>query len=113
MSDFNTWERFDENFDSSDGGALYVREQEYDECYDVAGVLWLDGGSDDLHYFAFTAQFQNGDEVPDYDIIDSMYTAADAFSGATDAYVNEEIGWFQTMDEAVQAVGDAVESYLA
>ena len=96
------FERFDETFDTSDGGALYTSEPA-DGIYDVLGALWLDGGADGLHYFAFRGRYERG---ADYDglVVGDRYAAADAFSRSTDVDVAEELGWFSTIDEAVAAV---------
>ena len=100
------YEKFDEGFDEYNGGALYVGESD-DGVYRVAGVLWLDGGQDELHYFAFVAEYEEGDEV-DGLLVTDIYSSADAFNGAVDSDIYEEIGWFDTMDEAVAAVEDYV-----
>ena len=101
------FERFDENFDEYDGGALYVTDYDGDEVYGAAGVLWLDGGYDNLHYFAFVSDFEAGEDM-DGIVVSDKYAAADALSHATDPYVSDEIGWFASMAEAVQAVEDHV-----
>lgn len=111
-TEFEVWQRFDECFDDSDGGALYVRAP-HDGDVESAGVLWMDGGQDELHYFAFVAAYPVGADIGDFGEIKDCYDAGEAFSEATDPFVSEEIGWFATMDEAVTAVEDAVSTYLA
>lgn len=94
------WFSFDENFDINNGGALYLANVA-EGCYQVAGVLWMDGG--DKEYFAFVAEFENGHES-DYGVVREIYDAADAFNGAVDGDVVREIGWFDNMEKAVEAV---------
>ena len=104
------WERFDENFDSSDGGALYVNTSDDGEEFAVAGTFWLDGGYDELHYFAAICKYYVGEQpyADDVDSVNDQYLAADAFSSAVDNEIWQEIGWFSTMDEAVEAVEDCI-----
>lgn len=113
-NDFSTWTRFDETFDSSNGGCLYLRRSPDapDDEVLAAGVLWLDGGQGDLHYYACVARFAIGEKrYADADVHD-IFDAAEAFNECLDSEVDTEIGWFATMDEAVQAVEDAVSAYL-
>lgn len=109
------WERFDECFDADDGGCLYLRrvDDEFGEGVQAAGALWLDGGEDGLHYLATVAQFRIGEERYGDEQVMDYYDAAEAFSECLDGEIAKDIGWFATMDEAVQAVEDAVETYLA
>lgn len=114
-TDFSTWTRFDESFDSSAGGCLYLRyapDAPDDEVL-AAGASWLDGGSDGQHYYAFVARFVIGmQRYGDIDVNDIL-DAGDAFHESLDSEIDTEIGWFSTLDEAVQAVEGAVETYLA
>ena len=100
------WIKFDECFDEYDGGALYVREGDDDDCY-AAGALWMDGGEDGKHYFAFIARFYYGEER-DGVKVSEPYDAADMFSQSVDGDVVREICWADTMDEAVYEVGEFV-----
>lgn len=113
--DFTTnWTRFDEFFDSSDGGCLYIRISPDDsDTVQATGAEWLDGGQDGLHYWAGVFEFTLGVErYGDIDV-NEPYQAAEAFSDGLDSEIAEEIGWFSMMDEAVKAVEDAVHGYLA
>ncbi|RAP50726.1 MAG: hypothetical protein BZ138_06415 [Methanosphaera sp. rholeuAM270] len=100
------FEKYTELFDSSDGGPVYVAE--FDGSYGVAGVLWLDGGSNGLHYFAFEMEIDDDTEI-DGILVCDKYSAADAFSYATDPYVSHEVGWFANMDEALAAIDAHIE----
>lgn len=103
------WERFDECFDSSDGGALYVREDSAGEGVYVAGATWLDGGEDDLHYFACVAHFDWGEDLGDF-VVEELYDGAEAFNQICDGDVAREIGWAATMAEATDMVDEFVET---
>lgn len=107
------WERFDEVFDSSDGGCLYLAHAENERSANVvlaAGASWLDGGQDGLHYWAGVAQFYLGEErYGDTDVME-FYDAAEAFNECIDSEIGLDLGWFETLDEAVQAVEDYVEN---
>lgn len=109
------WERFDECFDSSDGGCLYLAhgDGEFGDSALAAGALWMDGGQDGLSYLAIVAEFYIGDDRYGDTQVNDFYDAADAFDETLDSEIYKEIGWFATMDEAVQAVEDAVETYLS
>ena len=99
------WVPFDENFDSSSGGPLYVCTVA-EGTYQVAGAMWLDGGQDEAHYFAFVAEFDDGFERDDV-VVSDMWTAADAFCMSYDEDVVDKIGddgWFFELEEAVEAV---------
>lgn len=99
------WIRFSENFDTSNGGALFIRNNQ-DGTYNAAGALWLDGGSEKgQHYFACVCEFIHNVEPYGLDkVVLSEFDAADAFNGAIDSDVIETIGWFDNMDAACEAV---------
>lgn len=104
------WEPYDELFDASNGGALYVRGDAHLDgtySYSAAGVLWMDAVGDEKPYYAFVARFNGGDEI-DGEIICSKYSAADCFDQATNMNVYEEIGGFDTIDDAVAAVHEYI-----
>lgn len=103
------WEHFEENFDECNGGAMYVANNG-DNTFSAAGVLWLDGGDDDLCYFACIATFSHGEGAWGSDVVVyDKYDAADAFNDITDTDVAEDLGTYETMEEARQAVEEAVE----
>lgn len=106
------WERFDECYDAYNGGAIYVRDNA-DGSYDAVGTFWLDGGKDDLHYVAEMCRFYQGQTTYDDVLVNNVYDAATAFSGAIDGDIEQSLGWFATMAEAEAAVEDAVATYLA
>lgn len=102
------WERFDESFDSSDGGPLYISDNG-DDTYDVAGVLWLDTVSGDGHlpYSALIARFDKGDDLYGL-VVSDKFSAADAFNEITDGYVVHDLGEYETMDEAIGMIETTV-----
>lgn len=107
-----SWERFDEGYDEYNGGAMYIRDNG-DDTYSAAGTFWMDGGEDDLHYFAASCRFEKGQDTYGDVHVSDKFDAADAFNGAIDGDVEREIGWFSTIAEAEQAVEDAISTYLA
>lgn len=113
-TDFSTWTRFDECFDASGGGCLYLRYAP-DASDDIlaAGALWLDGGQDGLRYYACVARFTIGEERYGDTDVNEIFDAAEAFDECLDSEIEESIGWFSTLEEAAQAVDDAIETYLA
>lgn len=98
------WEYFNELFDAFNGGALYISDND-DGTVSAAGVLWLDSVQEDQQkpYYAFEAVFDRGEYIDGVEIIDK-FSSADAFNGVTDPYVATEIGWYDTIDEATEAV---------
>ena len=99
----STWEEFTENFDRSDGGALYVRNNQDGTCSAV-GVLWLDGGVDGNHYWAGACRYKSGEVSYSDVLVEDQYCAAEAFGGCVDGEVDHEIGVYETMGEAMRAV---------
>lgn len=106
------WEKFNENYDMFNGGALYVRDNE-DGTSSAAGWLWMDGTEDDLPYFALICKFKHGETTYGDILVENKFDAAEAFSGAVDEDIEEEIGWFATPEEAEQIIEDSVSYDLA
>ncbi|MEY8249862.1 hypothetical protein AAK684_04330 [Leptogranulimonas caecicola] len=104
MTNSNAWVEFDENFDSRDGGALYIRDNN-DGTYSAAGALWLDGGDmQERHYTAIVCDFDDNQLTYGDVLVTDEYFAGDAFGCAIDSDISHDIGMFSTMGEAVQAV---------
>lgn len=100
----NKWIDFDECFDSENGGALYILDNEGGELdYYAVGVLWLDAVGDEKPYAAFMTGYSRGETTYDGITVNDIYDAAEAFSGAVDGDIVYDLGEYDDMDEAMQA----------